>query len=329
MPVNKILKYLLIGIVPVLLLVLFIFSTSTDIINRWREFTENYRIYALDLPEKVTFANEQLPLTILDVRERLDRELLVNTYWQSQTLFLIKRKERWFPVIEPILKAHNIPDDFKYLALAESGLTNAVSPSGAAGFWQFLEATGKQYGLEINSEVDERYHVEKATVATCAYLNEAYGIFKNWSLVAASYNMGIDGIKSQLENQGASDYYDLLLVEETARYVFRIVALKEICSNPLHYGFHLRKRDLYPPYAFKLVMVDSSVTDLADFALSQGINYKELKLLNPWLRTPALTNKSKKKYSIKIFTGPKSVLSKQAADTMWIKSFPEGDFHRE
>lgn len=325
----KFLKYLLIAIVPVLVLMLFILSTSTDRINRWQEFTDNYRIYALDIPEKLSFANEQLPLTILDVRERLDRELLVNTYWQSQTLFLIKRKERWFPVIEPILKANNIPDDFKYLALAESGLTNVVSPSGAAGFWQFLEATGTQYGLEINSEVDERYHLEKATVAACAYLKEAYAIFKNWSLVAASYNMGIDGIKRQMEKQGASDYYDLLLVEETARYVFRIVALKEICSNPLHYGFHLRKRDLYPPYTFKLVTVDTPITDLPNFALSQGINYKELKLLNPWLRTPTLTNKSKKKYTIKIFTGPKSNLTKPPADTVWIKSFPEGDFHRE
>ncbi len=326
---NKVLKYLLIGIVPVLLLMLFIFSTSTDTNNRWKEFSDNYNIYALDLPEKVTFANEKLPLTILDVRERLDREMLVNTYWQSQTLFFIKRKERWFPIIEPILKANNIPDDFKYLAIAESGLTNVVSPSGAAGFWQFLESTGKQYGLEINSEVDERYHLEKATVAACAYFKEAYKIFNNWSLVAASYNMGIDGIKKQLESQGASDYYDLLLVEETSRYVFRIVALKEICSNPLHYGFHLRKRDLYPPYTFKLVTVDSTVADLADFALSQKINYKELKLLNPWLRVPTLTNKLKKKYEIKIFTGTKSYTSKQTADTTWIKSFPEGDFHRE
>lgn len=326
---NRIVKYLLIGSVPVILLILFNFSTTTDNINRWKEFTDNYRIYALDIPQKATFANEELPLSILDVRERLDRELLVNTYWQSQTLFLIKRKERWFPVIEPILKAQNIPDDFKYLALAESGLTNVVSPSGAAGFWQFLETTGTQYGLEINSEVDERYHLEKATIAACAYLKEAYSIFNNWSLVAASYNMGIDGIRKQMENQGASDYYDLLLVEETSRYVFRIVALKEICSNPLNYGFHLRKRDLYPPYTYKMIAVDSSITDLADFALSQGINYKELKLLNPWLRTPTLTNKSKKKYDIKIFTGPESYTSNPPADTVWIKSFPEGDFHRE
>ncbi len=265
----------------------------------------------------------------MDVKERFDRELLVNTYWQSQTLLLLKRKERWFPLIEPILKSNGIPDDFKYLALAESGLTNVVSPSGAAGYWQFLEATGTRYGLEINSEVDERYHVEKATIAACSYFKEAYGVFKNWSLVAASYNMGIDGITKQLDRQHVTNYYDLLLVEETSRYLLRIVALKEICKNPLLYGFHLRKRDFYEPYKYRTVVVDTGVTDLALFAVSLGTTYKELKILNPWLRTSTLSNKMQKKYSILILSKASELLLDQPGDTAWINTLPRKEFHQE
>jgi hypothetical protein len=255
--------------------------------------------------------------------------LLVNTYWQSQTLLLLKRKERWFEVIEPILRRNGIPDDFKYLALAESGFMNVVSPSGATGYWQFLETTGTRYGLEITSEVDERYHVGKATQAACDYLREAYEVFGDWILTAASYNLGIEGISKQLEKQSADNYFDLLLTEETSRYLFRILALKEICSDPLKYGFHLRKRDFYTPFRYKIVHVDSTIPDLAVFAKSQGISYKELKLLNPWLRTATLTNKTRKKYAIQILLRTVTDPAPFSNDTAWLKMLPRKEFHQE
>ena len=325
-------KYFFLGFGSCLLLlsvILFIHATNNDREVRWAEFNDKYGIFALDLPENPTFAEEPVPLHISDVRERFDRELLVNTYWQSQTLLLLKRKERWFGIIEPILKQNHIPDDFKYLALAESGLTNVVSPSGASGFWQFLEGTGKNFGLKISSEVDERYHLEKATVAACAYLKSAYQKFNSWSLVAASYNMGIDGVGKQLEKQQVKSYYDLLLVEETSRYVFRILALKEICENPITYGFHLRKRDFYKPFNFVVVEVDSTIPDLARFAQIHAINYKELKLLNPWLRSNSLTVKSGEKYEVKIRKNNSGDGVADDSDTLWMKTLPEKEFHRE
>ncbi len=261
-------------------------------------FHQNYKIFSLNIPENLNFSNEKVPIHDFDVRERLDRELLINTYWQSQTLLLHKRANRWFPVIEPILKRNGIPDDFKYLALIESGLTNVISPAGATGFWQILETTATNYGLEVSEEVDERYNVEKSTEAACKYLKEAYKEFGNWTLAAASYNMGINGITRQIARQKVKNYYDLLLNEETARYVFRILSIKEIITNPKNYGFHIRKKDLYPPIPVIYVSVDSTINDLADFALEQKVNYKLLKLLNPWLRQANLTNKEKKKYRI-------------------------------
>lgn len=261
-------------------------------------FHQNYKIFSLNIPENLNFASEKVPIHDFDVRERLDRELLINTYWQSQTLLLHKRANRWFPVIEPILKRNGIPDDFKYLALIESGLTNVISPAGATGFWQLIESTAKNYGLEVSEEVDERYSVEKSTEAACKYLKEAYKEYGNWTLAAASYNMGIGGINKQINRQKVKNYYDLLLNEETARYVFRILAIKEIITNPKNYGFHIRKKDLYPPIPVNYITVDSTINDLADYALEQKVNYKLLKLLNPWLRQASLSNKEKKKYRI-------------------------------
>jgi len=264
------------------------------------QFDRKYAIYALDLPQQIDFAGEPVPLKDYDIRERLDREILVNTYFQSQTLLLIKRANRWFPVIEPILKKNGIPDDFKYLALAESGYTQAGSPKGAVGFWQFTEATAKTYGLEINDEVDERYHVEKSTSAACLFLLESYGIYKSWTMAAASYNIGRHNLNSQIARQKVNNYYDLLLNDETSRYIFRVLALKTILQDPVRYGFHLRADDLYPVIRYKEVSVDSSVTDFASFARSMGINYKILKIHNPWLRDNHLTNPQKKSYLIKI-----------------------------
>lgn len=265
-----------------------------------RYFNENYKIFSLNTPAEITFAGERVPLEIADIRESLDRELLVNTYWQSQSLLFNKRANRWFPVIEPILKEEGVPDDFKYLAVIESGLENVVSPAGATGYWQILRDTGREYGLEINNEVDERYNVEKATRAACAYLKSAYKKFGSWTMAAASYNMGMNGLNNQMSRQKASNYYDLLLNSETGRYVFRTLAVKEILSKPGQYGFHFRPKDLYQPYETYTVTVDTAVTDFASFAFQQGVNYKILKILNPWLRDTYLTNPDRKTYEIKL-----------------------------
>ncbi len=265
-----------------------------------RYFNENYKIFSLNTPSELNFSGERVPLEILDVRERMDRELLVNTYWQSQSLLFHKRANRWFPVIEPILKKNGVPDDFKYLAVIESGLTNAVSPAGATGFWQILKDTGREFGLEINNEVDERYHVEKSTEAACRYLRSAYNQYGSWTMAAASYNMGMSGLRRQTERQKVDGFYDLLLNDETSRYLFRILAAKEIVGKPAQYGFHFRPRDLYEPYATNTVILDTAVTDFADFALEYGVNYKVLKILNPWLRESFLTNPENKAYDIQL-----------------------------
>jgi len=265
-----------------------------------KHIAQNYRVFSLPIPQSVSFSGEVVPLDEWDIRERMDRELLVNTYWQSNTLLAIKRANRWFPVIEPILRRNGIPDDFKYLALIESSLTMAVSPSGATGFWQFLEATAKHYGLEVNEEVDERYHVEKSTEAACKYLNESYRKFGSWSMAAASYNMGQAGLDKQATRQGINTYWDLLLNEETSRYLFRILAMKEITGNPDQYGFVIRPVDLYEPLNYREVEVDGEITDFAQFAKSHGISYKKLKLYNPWLRQNYLRNKAKTTYRVKL-----------------------------
>ncbi|MEA3478280.1 MAG: lytic transglycosylase domain-containing protein [Bacteroidota bacterium] len=258
------------------------------------------RTYSPEIPDKLYFADEAVPLGRYYVREGLDRELLVNTYWHTSTLLLFKRANRWFPVIEPILKKNNIPEDFKYLALIESGLTNAVSPSGAKGFWQFLEGTAKDYGLEVDEQVDERYHVEKATEAACQYMLDAYERFGDWILVAAGYNAGLNRIGEELELQMVDNYYDLFLNEETSRYVFRILAIKTIFNDPTKYGFHLMETDLYPPIPTKKVIVDQNVDDLRAFSIEIGINYRILKEMNPWLRKDYLNLKSREEYVLLI-----------------------------
>jgi membrane-bound lytic murein transglycosylase D len=286
---------------------LFSFASPDDAANDQKIFNDKYYVFSLNTPKNLSFAGERLPLDQFDVRERLDRELLLNTYWQSQTMLYHKRAARWFPIIAPILKRNGVPEDFKYLALAESGFTNVTSPSGAVGFWQFLDATAKSYGLEVGDEVDERYNVEKATEAACRYFKDAYNQLGSWTIVAGAYNMGIGGIRKQMEKQKMRNYYDLLLNDETFRYVFRVVALKEIISKPAAYGYHFKKKDLYAPYPYTPVIVDSSISNLVDFAESYKINYKLLKILNPWLRQNSLTNKDRKSYVIKIlkpgFTG--------------------------
>ncbi len=262
--------------------------------------TKDYNVYALPMPENLNFAGERVPIEDPDIYERMDRELLVNTYWQSNALLLMKRANKYFPVIEPILKEYGIPDDFKYVALIESGLTQAVSPARATGVWQLMEGTGKDLKLEINSNVDERYHVEKSTHAAAQYLLRSKRQFGSWTMAAAAYNAGNLGVSRQVDRQGVSGYYDLLLNEETGRYVFRILALKEIMSNPKKYGFNFTGEDLYKPIPTYKVKVDSPVKDFAEFAKLHGINYKILKIHNPWLREAHLNNASKKVYKIDI-----------------------------
>lgn len=253
-------------------------------------------------PVSADFAGEAAPLNVSDVRERFERELIVNANLDASTLLIIKRAPRVFPVIEPILAKYGVPDDFKYLAVAESGLVNAVSPAGARGVWQFMPETAKEKGLEVNDYVDERYHLEKSTEAACKYLLDAKAKFGSWTLAAASYNGGMAGVGRQVDFQKVSSYYDLLLTDETARYVFRILALKEIIKNPALYGFVVEPQDLYTQLPVRRIQVDSSVTDLSVFAKGQGINYKILKIHNPWLRDRKLNNASRKMYVLDIPT---------------------------
>ncbi len=268
--------------------------------NFEKKLINDYNVYALQVPENLEFAGEPLPLNNPDILERMDRELLVNTYWQSNGLLMFKRAHKYFPVIEPILKKNGVPDDFKYLAVIESGLTNAVSPAGARGVWQIMKTTGREFGLEVNDNVDERYHLELATEVACKYLKESKERLGSWTLAAAAYNAGMSGIARRLEEQQVADYYDLLLGEETGRYMFRIVALKEILSHPDKYGFNFRDKDLYKEVPTYKVEVDTAVTDFTAFAKKFNINYKILKLHNPWLREPHLNNSSRKQYFIEI-----------------------------
>ena len=271
-------------------------NTSTDP----KSTSETYQIKALKIPTDLNFAGEKVPTKKTDIKERIDRELLVNTYWQSNGLLFLKRSNKYFPIIEPILKEYGIPNDFKYLALIESGLQNVTSPAGAKGFWQLMPATAKEYGLEVNKNVDERYNIEKSTVAACKYLLEAKAIFGNWTLSAAAYNAGKNGIARKIAAQKVDDYYDLLLNDETARYLPRIVAVKEILTHPNKYGFIFDKDDLYNNIKTRTVKVDTAITDLALFAKNQNINYKILKIHNPWLRENKLNNKSRRLYEIKL-----------------------------
>jgi membrane-bound lytic murein transglycosylase D len=260
----------------------------------------SYQVKSIKLPDSVIFAGERMPLENFDTRESLDRELLTSTYRHSSTILIIKRAKRYLPIIEKILSEYNIPDDLKYLTMAESELSNMISPAGATGFWQIMENTGREEGLEINSEVDERYNLEKSTRFACNYFLKSYAKYGNWTLSAASYNGGRNSIDEQIEIQGEYNYYDLLLNEETARYIFRVVAYKIISNDPELYGFMIDKNDLYPEIPVVEVKVDTAVTSFADFAKKFGTNYKTLKLLNPWLRKPYLTNKSRKEYIIKL-----------------------------
>jgi len=262
----------------------------------------SFKVHALHVPSQVNFAGELMQLDEDDLMERMDKELLVNTYWQSNTLLMMKRANKFFPQIERILKEEEVPDDFKYLALIESGLENLRSPAGAKGFWQILRTTGREYGLEVNSNVDERYNIELSTRMACAYLKKAKERLGSWTLAAASYNRGIAGINRILKKQQADNYYDLLLGTETKRYMFRILAVKEIMQAPERYGFFVEDAQLYSPLEYRTVAVDTAITNIARFSKQMGVNYKTMKIYNPWLLQNHLNNKSRKLYHIALPT---------------------------
>ena len=303
----KLLKNLLmgIGVLFVISTLIFAVQQNQEIIHLKKEIikknvAEGYQISAIDIPEDLNFAGEKVPQEDPEILERVDREFLVNTYWQSNALLLMKRAHKYFPIIEPILAKNGIPDDFKYLAVAESGLDNVVSHAKATGFWQIMKATGQEYGLEINKNVDERYHLAKSTEVACRYLNKYKKKYGSWTLAAAAYNTGTGSVDKYLKIQKVNNYYDLLLGQETGRYVFRIMAIKEILSNPDKYGFEIAEEDLYKAVPTFKVEVDTPITDFADFAKQYEVNYKILKRHNAWLREPHLNNQSGKKYTIEI-----------------------------
>jgi hypothetical protein len=293
----------------VYLLLLFLIIALIFGFDSWRQRVKRqlpgtneqyYKIVSLHLPDTLTFAGEEVPLELFYVREALDRELSVNTYWHSSTLTLIKRSHRWFPMIDSILKNNGIPLDFRYLAVIESGLSNVISPAKAVGFWQFLKGTAKEYDLEVSKDVDERYNRLKSTQAACAYFQDSYEEFGNWALVAAAYNAGKNGISRRMEKQKASSYYDMLLSDETSRYLYRILAMKLIFESPESYGFYLDESEVYLPIPTHSVVVDTKVESWADFAKEYGLSYKLLKYFNPWLRQTNLRNRKNKTYLIQI-----------------------------
>ena len=301
---SKVLVFLSVVAFSVIIGGLFFNSHTAGVKNRVVETpTGPQEIYftAVKLPEKLDFANEPVPLENFDIRESLDREMLIVANFHSQNLLYIKKTNRYFSVIEPILKKNDIPDDFKFLALAESGfLDKIVSPSGAVGIWQFMKDAAIENGLEVNDEVDERYHIEKSTEAACKYLRYSFEKYGSWTIVAASYNAGITGINRQIDVQDSKNYYDLLLNEETSRYIFRILALKLVIGDPEKYGFKVSDEEKYPIIPFKEVKVAGSVKSFTEFARTNNINYKLFKQFNPWLRQPDLKNPKGKIYTVKI-----------------------------
>jgi hypothetical protein len=282
-----------------ILLLLFLFIQFSFIDHKKDESVNNFN--PPELPAEINFADEKVPLERWDVKERLDREVLINYYGHANIFFLLKMSNRYFPVISERLQANGVPDDFKYLCVAESNLVSAaISPSKAVSFWQFLGGTAPGFGLKVNSEVDERYNIEKATDAACSYLKQAYSKFGSWTAAAASYNCGQAGYSNRAEQQRTKNYYDLLLPEETNRYMFRILAFKHLLENAKELGFELKEEDKYQPVPFRVIKVETSIPNLTQFAINNGTTYKMLQLMNPWLRGRSLTVGNGSSYELKL-----------------------------
>ena len=267
-----------------------------------RAIRADYRVYAPPMPDTLYFCGERVPLNLWYVREGLDRELVSNMYYQSSTLFIIKRATRVFPTIERILREEGVPQDMKYLCVIESALQNVTSPAGAGGYWQFMKTTGQKYGLEISDEIDMRNDLEASTHAACRYLKSLKARFGGWTEAAAAYNCGENGLERRLTNQQQQSYYNLLLNKETQRYVYRILALKLIMQHPQDYGYHVRRCDTYPGLPYEEVTLSGKEVDLVQFAIDHGTSYKMLRTMNPWLQTDKLKNKSSKNYTVRIPT---------------------------
>ena len=286
-----------------IIILMFVFFISFGI-SKTRFLTNgnesNYQIYPVSIPKKISFAGEEIILDEDDLIERMDKEFLVNTYWQSNTILLIKRANKYFPQIEKILIEEGVPTDFKYLALIESGLENVISPRGAKGFWQIMKTTGKEYGLEINSNVDERYNLNLSTRLACKYLKKAKDKFGTWTLAAAAYNRGINGVQNEITKQNQTTYENILFGDETKRYVFRIIALKNIVESPESFGFFIKEEQMYKPTKYEELKVDIPIDNISDFSKKLGLSYKNFKIHNPWLLENHLNNKSRKVYTISI-----------------------------
>ncbi len=299
---NKMILLLWGGFTSIVLILVTGFVFTMDGFTALKSYGEEptYKVYALELPDTLSFAGEKVQLNSPDLRERLDRELLVNTYWQSNMMLLLKRANKYFPSIEKILKEEGVPTDLKYLSVIESGLENVISPAGAKGFWQIMRTTGRDYGLEVNSNVDERYHLVFSTRMAAKYLKKAKDKFGSWTLAAASFNRGMSGIERNLNTQKVENYFDLRLGQETSRYVFRVLAVKEIIENPSKYGYVFDESDLYYSVPVRYHGLDTAISNLTTFAQKMGVNYKILKIHNPWLLQNHLNNRSRKYYEIAI-----------------------------
>lgn len=316
---------IMIASVGVLALLAVVLSISALNIASKRPLMDHVCIQSHDIEfqNDITFAGEEVPLEMFNIRERYERELLSNCYFHSNTMLLLKRSKRWFPVIEPILEKYGVPDDFKYLCIVESNLTNAKSPAGAVGFWQFLESTGKDFGLEINKDVDMRYNVELETEAACKYFLKAYKTFNSWTIVAASFNAGTRRVQKFMKEQKVKSYYDLLMTEETERYIFRILAIKAIIEDPEQFGIYVSKDLYYQPFKYKTIVITETVDDWAEYAKEHGITYKLLKVFNPWLRSNRLKVKNGETYEIKIPTKPFNITSSYSREALGKEDYSE------
>lgn len=281
-------------------LITFVCATHKDNVQNHRAEHSNPNIYSPKIPDKMDFCGESVPLDIYYVREALDHELIINTFGHSMTLLHFKRAHRYFPIIEPILKKNGVPDDFKYLCVIESGLTNATSPAKAQGFWQFMKATGQKYGLEVTDEIDMRNNLEAATEAACRFLKDLYRDLGSWTAAAAAYNCGGAGLSKNMVKQGVNSYYDTRLNRETSRYIYRLLAVKQIMKHPQDYGFFLRPSDLYPTIPTRNASLSGHNVDLYAFAKEKGCSYKLFRDLNPWITTEKLSNKVGKSYTVKL-----------------------------
>ncbi len=270
-------------------------SSDTDFKNL---LFSDYKLNGVTIPKDLNFCGEKVPVENLMVKKALEKEFYVKAFDQPSTLLLHKKAARWFPMIEAILKKNGVPEDFKYVAILESGLDNSNTLLGSGGFWGLMGPVAKDYGLQVDENIDERFNIEKATEVACEIIKDAYKKYKNWTLAAAAYDLGMGALDKQLERQGTLSYYELNLNDETGMYIYRLLAFKEIISRPEAYGYKLNKREMFAPIPTNSIKVDSSISDLSLFAISQGSNYVSLKALNPWLLQNTLTNIDKKTYQI-------------------------------